>query len=213
MVYNRTIGVSSADRRVVVVQETADYVAETRIKIENTKHHQKVENDPSAQITKTSNRIVNQLHDKGSSSSWKSIVNDEDVSDAVDETAAQSWTHRCGHIVGMRQQKLGQAFSNDKGYIDDNTQSRALIEPNKVRPHVFYHLPKIHKQIDHPPGRPIVSGTNGPTEKLSRLVDIGLQTPVCNLPSYVHQRYTTHMLHTMQDWNIRSGPFNSQATH
>ena len=26
---------------------------------------------------------------------------DEDVSDAVHEIAAQSWTHRCGHTVGM----------------------------------------------------------------------------------------------------------------
>ena len=36
-----------------------------------------------------------------SSSSWKSIANNEDVSGALDETAAHSWTHRCGHIVGM----------------------------------------------------------------------------------------------------------------
>ena len=28
---------------------------------------------------------------------------DEDVSDAVDKSAAQSCTHRCGHTVGMRQ--------------------------------------------------------------------------------------------------------------
>ena len=28
---------------------------------------------------------------------------DEDISDAIDESAAQSWTHRCGHTVGMRQ--------------------------------------------------------------------------------------------------------------
>ena len=43
--------------------------------------------------------------------SWKSIANDKDVSDAVDENAAQSWMHRCGHTVGMQQQKLGQVFS------------------------------------------------------------------------------------------------------
>ena len=45
-----------------------------------------------------------------SSSLSKSIANDEDVSDAVDENAAQSWTHGCGHTVGMRQQKLGQVI-------------------------------------------------------------------------------------------------------
>ena len=35
----------------------------------------------------------------------------KDVSDAVDENAVQSWTHRCVHTVGMRQQRLGQVFS------------------------------------------------------------------------------------------------------
>ena len=35
--------------------------------------------------------------------SWKSVANDEDVSSkAVDENAAQRWTHSCGHTVGMR---------------------------------------------------------------------------------------------------------------
>ena len=38
--------------------------------------------------------------------SWKSIANDEDVSDAVGENAARSWTRRCNHTEGMRQQHL-----------------------------------------------------------------------------------------------------------
>ena len=33
--------------------------------------------------------------------SWKSVANDDHVSDAVDENAAHCWTHRCGHTVGM----------------------------------------------------------------------------------------------------------------
>ena len=49
--------------------------------------------------------------EREASNSWKSIANDEDVGDVVDENAAQSWTRRCVHIVGMRQQKLGQLFS------------------------------------------------------------------------------------------------------
>ena len=34
--------------------------------------------------------------------SWKSVTNDEDVSDAVNDNGAESWTHRYGHTVGMR---------------------------------------------------------------------------------------------------------------
>ena len=41
-------------------------------------------------------------------SSWKSIANGEDVSDAVGENAARRWTHRCDHTECMRQQYLGQ---------------------------------------------------------------------------------------------------------
>ena len=44
--------------------------------------------------------------------SWKSIENDEDVSDAVGENSARSWTHRCDHTEGMRQQYLGQVYSS-----------------------------------------------------------------------------------------------------
>jgi hypothetical protein len=66
-------------------------------------------------------------------------------------------------------------------------------------------LPKIHKTLQKPPGRPIVSGVNGPTEKLSSLVDYWLQTSVQGVPSYIQD--TTHMLRTLQEWNIQFGPF------
>ena len=57
------------------------------------------------------------------------------------------------------------------GHIDKTTLNWALTNINKVRRHQFYMLPKVHKTLDHPPGRPIVSGINGPTEKLSKRMD------------------------------------------
>ena len=36
-------------------------------------------------------------------------------------------------------------------------------------------LPKIHKNREHPPGRPIVSGNGCPTERISKFVDFFLQ--------------------------------------
>ncbi len=49
----------------------------------------------------------------------------------------------------------------------------------------FYILPKIHKNKWPPPGRPIVSATNSPTERISGFVDHFLQPFVCTLPAYI----------------------------
>ena len=92
-----------------------------------------------------------------------------------------------------------------KGHINENTKNWAIINPNLVRPQQFYHLPKIHKTLSNPPGRPIVSGSGGPTEKLSKLVDHWLQDTVKSLPSYVKD--STHMLNIIENWNTHNGPF------
>ena len=36
----------------------------------------------------------------------------------------------------------------------------------------FYLLPKIHKKVNPPQGRPVVSGNGSSTEKISHFVDI-----------------------------------------
>ena len=94
---------------------------------------------------------------------------------------------------------------HDSGHINDNTRDWAQIQPNDTRCHQFYTLPKIHKTLDNPPGRPIISGVSGPTEKLSKLVAHWLQPAVCRLPSYLKD--STHMLQTIAHWNQRYGPF------
>ena len=50
---------------------------------------------------------------------------------------------------------------------------------------IFYMLPKIHKNKQNPPGRPIVSSINGPTEKLSQLVDLVVQPYAQQGKSYI----------------------------
>ena len=91
------------------------------------------------------------------------------------------------------------------GNIDENTQRWAHTDTRDVRTHIYYHLPKVHKQLIKPSGRPIISGTNGPTEKLSQLIDSWLQVYVSGLPSFVKD--STHMLNIIQEWNIEYGPF------
>ena len=49
----------------------------------------------------------------------------------------------------------------------------------------LYLLPKIHKSLNNPPGRPIVSGNGSPTEKISQLVDTIIKPFVPKIRSYV----------------------------
>ncbi|XP_075440692.1 uncharacterized protein LOC142485864 [Ascaphus truei] len=57
---------------------------------------------------------------------------------------------------------------------------------------IFYHIPKIHKHISNPPGRPIVSGVESMTSSVSQYVDYFLQPLVTRLKSYL--RDTLHVL-------------------
>ena len=59
----------------------------------------------------------------------------------------------------------------------------------------FYMLPKIHKNRDNPPGRPIVSGNDGPTEKISQLVDCVIKEYVPIIRSYI--RDSTHFINKL----------------
>ena len=58
--------------------------------------------------------------------------------------------------------------------------------PNQPRIPVFYTLTKIHKK--NPVGRPIISGCDGPTERISSFIDNILQ-PIAKRSEIVSQRY------------------------
>ncbi len=90
------------------------------------------------------------------------------------------------------------------GKLDNNTADFLHLS-NNVRTPVFYLLPKIHKS-EIPPGRPIVSGCNSPTEGLSQYLDFYLKPIVESLPSYIKD--TTHFLQTilLSNPNIPDNP-------
>jgi hypothetical protein len=69
----------------------------------------------------------------------------------------------------------------------------------KLRTSWFYMLPKIHKGISPPPGRPIISGNGSPTERISHFVDFFLQDIAKLGKSYVKD--TAHFLKIIQDLN------------
>ena len=69
-----------------------------------------------------------------------------------------------------------------------------FLQPqHTVRTPVFYLLPKIHKQST--PGRPIISGCNSPTERLSKYLNHYLKPIVETSLSYIKD--TTHGLEEM----------------
>ena len=68
------------------------------------------------------------------------------------------------------------------GYISDSTLQYLLINSD-VRAGRFYLLPKIHKT--NCPGRPVISGCNTPTEKISAFVDHQLKPLIPQISSYV----------------------------
>ena len=78
--------------------------------------------------------------------------------------------------------------------IDDEIEedTYTYLVPHRSRPARFYILPKIHKNKDNPPGRPIVSASSHPTERISEFVDYQLNPLVPKLPSYIKD--TTHFL-------------------
>jgi hypothetical protein len=83
----------------------------------------------------------------------------------------------------------------DKQEISEQTGDYLII--TNPRTPKFYMLPKIHKNTDPPPGRPIISANDCPTERISALVDHILRPFVQQSTSYVKD--TTHFLSILQN--------------
>ncbi|XP_053568388.1 uncharacterized protein LOC128657974 [Bombina bombina] len=74
-----------------------------------------------------------------------------------------------------------------------NEVKRQLHDKNQYEKlGIFYILPKLHKNMQCPPGRPIVSGIGSITEKIGEYVDKHLRPFLLTLPSYVKD--TTDLL-------------------
>ena len=88
-----------------------------------------------------------------------------------------------------------------RGEISQNTCNYLTTDNDRTQQ--FYLLPKIHKDALNPPGRPMVSGSGGPTEKISQLVGhfIGKIVPLSK--SYV--RDSTHLINILKDFTIQPG--------
>ena len=92
------------------------------------------------------------------------------------------------HVEERIKRRLKDMMIDDE--IDEETYK--YLMPRRSRPARFYILPKIHKNKDNPPDRPIVSATSHPTEHISQFVDAHLNLLVPKRPSYIKD--TTHFL-------------------
>ena len=85
-----------------------------------------------------------------------------------------------------------------KNHIDEMTEKWLSLTPNPPRIPIFYTLTKIHKPI--PVGRPIISGCEGPTERISSFVDNLLQPIAKAQKSYLKD--TTHFINFIENTKV-----------
>lgn len=88
---------------------------------------------------------------------------------------------------------LNNALCNS---IIDEGEYKYLLQTNPVRPAIFT-LPKIHKRLDNPPGRTILSGNKSITEPLSQFFDCHIKELVYNLLSFLKDMID--FLHRLND--------------
>uniref|UniRef100_A0A8C6TI02 Uncharacterized protein n=1 Tax=Neogobius melanostomus TaxID=47308 RepID=A0A8C6TI02_9GOBI len=74
--------------------------------------------------------------------------------------------------------------AHDNRWLTD--KERDFLMPLHPRTAVFYLLPKIHKDLHTPPGRPIISGIGTITEPASKYIDFLIKPLTTSLRSYLH---------------------------
>ena len=99
------------------------------------------------------------------------------------------------HHKNLVASKINTMFTS--GEIDQKCANYLVID--NPRTANFYLLPKIHKGKLPPPGRPIVSANECPTERISQFVDHFIQPIVPTLKSYIKD--SGHFLNILNQVN------------
>ena len=88
-----------------------------------------------------------------------------------------------------------------KGQISQSTCSFLTTDIDRTQQ--FQLSSKIHKNPENPPGRHIVSGSGGPTERISQFVDY-FKGPLVPLnQSFI--RDLTHLINILNDLTLQPG--------
>ncbi|XP_069609367.1 uncharacterized protein [Ranitomeya imitator] len=84
-----------------------------------------------------------------------------------------------------------------------SVQERDFIWVEEPTTSTFYMLPKVHKDLNKPPGRPIVSSIGSLCEKACIYIDFFLQPFVLKLPSHI--RDSSHFISIYKRLDLSSG--------
>ena len=87
-------------------------------------------------------------------------------------------TDKHNSVIGAKIQEM-----NENGEITEKTGE--YLHVSEPRTPQLYLLPKIHKGKSPPPGRPIISANECPTERISQLVDHFLQPYLHKIKSWI----------------------------
>lgn len=106
-----------------------------------------------------------------------------------------------------------ERFVNERDCILEDALTKKWITEKQfdfLRNHfpttpVLYLLPKIHKSLINPPGRPIISSNESLLEPLSQFVDFHIRDIVKALPSYVAD--TSDVLRQLKDLTLPEQAF------
>ena len=82
-----------------------------------------------------------------------------------------------------------------RGQITDQEDNSLTTDIDRTH-HISF-CPKVHKDASFPPGRPTVSGSEGPTQKISQFVDFVIDTLVPKIKSYT--RDSINMIRLFSD--------------
>uniref|UniRef100_A0A3P8U3H0 Reverse transcriptase domain-containing protein n=1 Tax=Amphiprion percula TaxID=161767 RepID=A0A3P8U3H0_AMPPE len=78
-----------------------------------------------------------------------------------------------------------------------NKNEFEFLSPSNPKLATFYLLPKIHKNLHSPPGRPIINGIDTITEPASQYIDFVIKPLTMSLKAYLQD--TTHILKDLQE--------------
>ena len=128
--------------------------------------------------------IVIKKADKGSN---VVILNREDyIQEAMRQLKNKQFYQECSENLTNKHHQMVQELVTElleKEFISDQTYN--FLSTGGKRTSVFYLLPKIHKNLENPSGRPIVSSIDCSTERISMMLDLILQPLLLTTKSYI----------------------------
>ena len=155
----------------------------------------KLEKSALRELSKNTDKVFKKA-DKGSA---VVIMNRDDyVAEGMSQLSNPAFYKEVKHDLTEKHNKIVTDhlhFYKDRGDISEKTYD--YLVNDMPRTSKFYMLPKIHKNLEKPPGRQIVSANDCPTEKISEFVEFFLQPLLPHLKSYIQD--TTHLINIVNE--------------